>query len=69
MCRVDLKRFVPEMSPSRLSRQLHRLRSLGLIKRVTRSYRYYLTRLGRGAIAAACCLTEFHIIPALAAAR
>jgi hypothetical protein len=43
-----------------------RLRALGLIKRVTRSYRYYLTRLGRAAIAAACSLTQFHIIPALA---
>ena len=56
-------------SPSRLSRQLHRLRALGLIKRVTRSYRYYLTRLGRSAIAAACSLTQFQIIPALAHAK
>jgi hypothetical protein len=69
MRRADLKPFVPEMSPSRLSRQLHRLRSLGLLKRVTRSYRYYLTRLGRAAIAAASCLTEFQIIPVLAAAK
>jgi DNA-binding HxlR family transcriptional regulator len=69
MRRADLTAFVPEMSPSCLSRQLHRLRSLGLLKRVTRSYRYYLTRLGRGAIAAASFLTEFQIIPALAAAR
>lgn len=69
MRRAHLTPFVPELSPSRLSRQLHRLRSLGLIKRVTRSYRYYLTRLGRSAIAAACSLTQFHIIPALAHAR
>jgi hypothetical protein len=69
MRRANLTPFVPELSPSRLSRQLHRLRSLGLIKRVTRSYRYYLTRLGRSAIAAACSLTQFQIIPALVAAR
>jgi hypothetical protein len=69
MRRANLTAFVPELSPSRLSRQLHRLRSLGLIKRVTRSYRYYLTRLGRSAIAAACSLTQFHIIPALAQAK
>jgi hypothetical protein len=65
MCRADLKPFVP-LSDSALSRQLQRLRVLGLIKRVTRSYRYYLTRLGRAAIAAACSLTQFDIIPALA---
>jgi hypothetical protein len=69
MRRADLKVFVQGLSDSRLSRQLHRLRILGLIKRVTHSYRYYLTRLGRAAIAAACSLTQFHIVPALAAAR
>lgn len=66
MRRADLKPYVPELNPSRLSRQLHRLRWLGLIKRVVHSYRYYLTRLGRAAIAAACSLTQFQIIPALA---
>lgn len=66
--RADLKRFLPGFSPSRVSRQLHRLRFLGLIKRVSRSYRYYLTRLGRSAIAAACSLTQFQIIPAMASA-
>jgi hypothetical protein len=69
MRRADLKPFVQGLSESRLSRQLHRLRILGLIKRVARSYRYYLTRLGRSAIAAACSLTQFQIIPALANAR
>lgn len=69
MRRADLKPLVPELNNSRLSRQLHRLRSIGLIKRVTRTYRYYLTRLGRAAIAAACSLTQFQIIPALATAR
>ena len=67
--RAHLKPFVPTFSDSHLSRQLHRLRALGLIKRVARSYRYYLTRLGRAAIAAACSLTQFQIIPALAAAK
>ena len=66
MRRADLKQHMPECTDSRLSRQLHRLRSLGLIKRVTRTYRYYLTRLGRAAIAAACSLTQFNIVPALA---
>lgn len=69
MRRADVKPFVPELNPATLSRQLHRLRALGLIKRIAHTYRYYLTRLGRAAIAAACSLTQFHIIPALAHAH
>jgi hypothetical protein len=67
--RADLPPLLGQTSPWRLSRQLKRLRCLGLIKRVTNSYRYYLTRLGRAAIAAACSITQFQIIPALAHAR
>jgi len=54
------------LPPSAMSRQLRRLRLLGLIKKVTHTYRYYLTRLGRAAIAAACSLTRFNIVPAMA---
>jgi DNA-binding HxlR family transcriptional regulator len=68
MRRADIKPFVP-LSDSALSRQLHRLRILGLIKRVAHSYRYYLTRLGRATIAAACSVTQFQIIPAMAYAK
>lgn len=57
------------MAPSAMTRQLRRLRELGLIKKVTHTYRYYLTRLGRAAIAAACSLTRFNIVPAMAAAH
>ena len=49
-----------------LSRQLTRLRLLGLIKKVAHTYRYYLTRLGRSAIAAAGSFTRFNIVPAIA---
>jgi hypothetical protein len=55
------------ITPSAMSRQLRRLHVLGLIKKVTHTYRYYLTRLGRSAIAAACSLTRFNIVPAMAA--
>lgn len=64
--RSDLASYVPGLSPSALSRQLKRLRVLGMIKRVGGTYRYYLTRLGRAAIAAACSITEFKIVPTLA---
>jgi len=39
--------------------------AVGLIKHVTRSCRYYLTRLGRAAIAAACSLRSFRSSPPL----
>jgi hypothetical protein len=45
------------------------LRLLGLIKKVAHTYRCYLTRIGRSAIAAACSLTRFNIIPAMTAVR
>ena len=64
--RADLLKHV-QLTPSVMSRQLKRLRMLGLIKSVTHTYRYYLTRLGRAAIAAACSLTRFNIVPAMAA--
>jgi hypothetical protein len=41
------------------------LRDIGVIKRVSGTYRYYLTRMGRAATAAACRITEAIIIPAM----
>jgi len=63
--RADLLPELAMFSPSRLSRQLRRLRDVGVIKRVTGTYRYYLTRAGRAATAAAERLTVAAIIPAL----
>lgn len=64
--RADLMAHL-NLTPSAMSRQLKRLRILGLIKKVSHTYRYYLTRMGRAAIAAACSLTRFNIVPAMAA--
>ena len=64
--RADLLPLLGQSSPATLSRQLARLRHLAVIKRVLGTYRYYLTRAGRAAIAAGCRLTEHTIIPALA---
>lgn len=66
--RADLAKHL-DLTPSAMSRQLKRLRVLGLIKSVTHTYRYYLTRLGRAAIAAACSLTRFNIVPAMASSH
>jgi hypothetical protein len=63
--RADLLPELGSFSPTRLSRQLRRLLDIGVIKRVTGTYRYYLTKAGRAATAAAGRLTEATIIPAL----
>ncbi|MPZ36402.1 MAG: MarR family transcriptional regulator [Rhodospirillales bacterium] len=64
--RADLLQLLDKLSPNRISRQLRRLRDIGVIKRVTGTYRYYLTRAGRAATAALCRITQTVIIPALA---
>ena len=64
--RADLLPLLDQLFPDRLSRQLRRLRHLGVIKRVAGTYRYYLTRIGRAATAAPCRVTQTVIIPALA---
>lgn len=50
------------------SRLLKNLRLHGLIKKVGRSYKYYLTSLGKEIVATALCLKNFVILPKLAAA-
>jgi hypothetical protein len=64
--RADLHSLLDHLSPHRISRQLRRLRDIGVIKRATGTYRYYLTRAGRAAIAALCRITQSIIIPTLA---
>jgi len=64
--RADLAPFLRQISPASITRYLWRLRQFGLIKKVVHGYRYYLTRLGRSTIAAACRITEESIVPALA---
>jgi hypothetical protein len=61
--RGDLLADLGMLSPSRLSRQLRRLLDLGVIKRATGTYRYYLTKAGRAATAAAERIIEAVIVP------
>ena len=63
--RADLLPALDMFSPTRLSRQLRRLLDIGVIKRVTGTYRYYMTKAGRAAAAAAGRLTDTVIIPAM----
>ena len=61
--RSDLLPELEMFSPNRLSRHLRRMLDLGVIKRVTGTYRYYLTKTGRAATAAAERLTQAVIVP------
>ena len=63
--RADLLPELEMFSPNRLSRHLRRLLDIGVIKRVASTYRYYLTKAGRAATAAAAHLTTATIIPAM----
>jgi DNA-binding HxlR family transcriptional regulator len=56
--------LLDQLSPAQLSRQLRRMRDIGVIKRVSGTYRSYLTRIGRAATAAFCRVTQSIIIPA-----
>jgi len=49
---VDLRRHLPRRNPGQISRLLKRLRVHGLIKRVGRTYKYYVTALGRRTLVA-----------------
>ena len=51
-----------------ISRLMKRLRMHGLIKKVGRTYKYYLTALGKQVIALGLKLKNLYIIPALSAA-
>jgi DNA-binding MarR family transcriptional regulator len=64
----DLRRVLPHLTSSQISRMIKRLRMHRLLKKVRGTYRYYLTRPGRRVIAAALQLREACIIPALATA-
>lgn len=64
---ADLKRRLPRLTSSQISRHLKRLRVHGLIKRVGYRYKYYLTQLGRRAIVTGLKLRELVVLPQLAA--
>ena len=63
--RGELLPVLGMFSPSGLSRQLRRLLDLGVIRRISGTYRYHLTKAGRAAIAAGERLIEAVIIPAM----
>jgi hypothetical protein len=65
---LDLQRQLPRLSSGQISRQLKRLRVHGLIKRIGRRYKYYVTELGRRAVITGLKLRELFVLPKLGSA-
>jgi hypothetical protein len=63
----DLRRRFPHKTSAQISRMLKRLRIHGLIKKVGRTYHYYLTQLGRLVATAGLKIKQLVLIPQLAA--
>lgn len=61
----DLKKRFKNCSAFKISRILKRLRVIGLIKRIGKTYKYYITTLGNEAILTALKLKNIVIIPQL----
>jgi hypothetical protein len=64
----DLRRRVKGKNTGQISRLMKRLRTHGLIKKIGKTYKYYLTALGKQVIALGLKLKNLYIIPALSAA-
>lgn len=62
----SLRRYLPGKTSGQVSRLLKRLRVHGLIKKIGRTYKYYLTAFGKQIIATGLKLKELVIIPQLA---
>lgn len=65
---ANLRAHVPEQSPGQVSRMLKRLRTHGLIKKIGRTHKYYVTSAGRALITTGLKLKNIVLIPALARA-
>ncbi len=63
---ATLRRVLPTYSGPQLSRVLKRLHAHGLIKKVGRTYKYYLTHAGQQVVVTALKVRELVVIPSLA---
>lgn len=61
----DLRGRLPGYSTGKVSRLLKRLHVFGIIKKAAKSYRYYLTKLGKELLVAAERLKATVLIPSL----
>jgi len=61
----DVRKILPFLSSGKVSRLLRRLRSHGLIKRVAKTYKYYITKLAKETILLGEKIKEMVMVPAL----
>ncbi len=61
----DIRARLPAFNTSKISRLIKRLNVFGLIKRASKTYKYYLTKLGKELVITAQKLKETILIPAL----
>lgn len=61
-----IRKFISNLSPSSITRILKRLLLHGLVKKVARSRKYYLTKLGKAVITTGLKARALFIIPSLA---
>lgn len=64
----DLRRLLSPLNTAQISRRLKCLRLHGLIRRVGRTYKYYLSKTGRRVIITGLKLKELFLVPHLALA-
>jgi hypothetical protein len=62
----SIRTFLPGKNTGMVSRILRRLRSHGLIKKVGRTYKYYLTKLGKAVIVTGLRIKQMMVVPELA---
>jgi hypothetical protein len=62
----NLKSKLAHKSTAQISMIIKRLRTHGLVKKIGRSYKYYLTKIGRHVISTGLQLKELFLIPKLA---
>jgi hypothetical protein len=63
----DLRTHMTNLTPGKASYLIKRLRTHGLIKKVGRRYKYYLTKLGRRVLVTTLSIREFVVLPKLCA--
>jgi len=63
----DLRQRIKGKNTGQVSRLMKRLRTHGLIKKIGRTYKYYLTVLGKQVIALGLKLKNLYVIPELSA--
>lgn len=64
----SIRELLPDRSPASISRTLKRLRIHGLIKKVSGTRKYYLTKLGKAVITLGLKTKELFIVPKLVSA-